>query len=285
MLWPTNSRVRPYISSKFGKRKSPGGIGTTDHKGIDIPLSLGRALVAVADGTVIYRGYRGGWGNHVQVRHNGFIATYSHLKSSTVVKVGQKVREGQRVGDVGMTGNTTGPHVHFEIIVAGVYVDPDAFLSARVSSGQLSNPTGPKPGGPSIPAPEPEKEAPTMQYLKDTSGRHFIFDERGAVNIGTLAPKGVTAQQLIKVTTDRHGEPVQVKPAEMDLAVSMARKRAEQNLAAEVRAFAGAVPKPTVTVNPVNEESIVRKVSAAVASAVAGAVTTAVQGLTFRATK
>ncbi len=103
------------VTSKFGPRKSPGGIGSTDHKGVDLGVSEGTAVTSAASGTVIAAGRAGGLGNSVRIRHDDQTETrYSHL-SDINVKVGQKVVGGEPIGKSGSTGNATGPHLHYEV--------------------------------------------------------------------------------------------------------------------------------------------------------------------------
>jgi len=116
---PTGKFIRPvrggYTTSRFG-----GG-----HRGVDLVVPLGTSVSAADGGTVIYAGYSGSYGNHVKIRHNdGFVTLYAHLKSMSV-KYGDKVYQGQEIGKCGSTGNSTGPHVHFEIIKNGVLVNPE----------------------------------------------------------------------------------------------------------------------------------------------------------------
>jgi hypothetical protein len=146
-VWPNGSAKQPHISSFYGPRKSPGGIGTRIHKGIDIPLPLGAPLVSPQSGTVRVAQYLGGWGNHVEIQHAfGQISTASHMRAIEV-RVGQVVSEGQVIGHVGMTGNTTGPHVHSEIKVNGTYTDPLPWYQARVSPTQQTGGGTVQPGG------------------------------------------------------------------------------------------------------------------------------------------
>ena len=130
MLWPCPSSS--YISSGFGGRRSPGGVGSTNHKGIDIAASAGSAIVAALDGTVIYTGYNVARGNYVMVDHGGGIITlYQHgLNGSICVSSGQTVKQGQRVMSVGSTGYSTGPHLHFEVWENGTPVNPISYVSA-----------------------------------------------------------------------------------------------------------------------------------------------------------
>lgn len=123
--WPTSGR----ISSYFGGRKSPGGIGSTNHKGIDIAVPRGTPIYAADGGTVTYSGWMSGYGYLVQVDHgNGYVTRYGH-NSSLTVSVGQHVYKGQQVARAGSTGNSTGNHCHFEVKINGTSVNPLSYLS------------------------------------------------------------------------------------------------------------------------------------------------------------
>ena len=123
--WPTSGR----ISSYFGGRKSPGGIGSTNHKGIDIAVPRGTPIYAADGGTVTYSGWMSGYGYLVQIDHgNGYVTRYGH-NSSLTVSVGQHVYKGQQVARAGSTGNSTGNHCHFEVRYNGVAKNPLNFLS------------------------------------------------------------------------------------------------------------------------------------------------------------
>ena len=123
--WPTSGR----ISSYFGGRKSPGGIGSTNHKGIDIAVPRGTPIYAADGGTVTYSGWMSGYGYLVQIDHgNGYVTRYGH-NSSLTVNVGQHVYKGQQVARAGSTGNSTGNHCHFEVRYNGVAKNPLNYLS------------------------------------------------------------------------------------------------------------------------------------------------------------
>lgn len=117
-----------YISSEFGGRASPGGIGSTNHKGRDYAAGAGNPIYAAAGGTVTTVAYNGARGNYVVINHgNGLSTLYQHC-SATYVSVGQSVSVGQNIAAVGSTGASTGPHLHFEVWVGGVPVDPRLHL-------------------------------------------------------------------------------------------------------------------------------------------------------------
>lgn len=134
LVWPSDPKG--YINSGFGKRKPPGGIGSSDHRGVDI-ATAGYALAA-ADGTVTIGGYNKARGYYLTVNHGGGIVTlYQHLKEGGyLVRNGQTVKAGQRLGKCGATGNATGVHLHFEVHINGTPVDPEPYLKgAAVVSG------------------------------------------------------------------------------------------------------------------------------------------------------
>ena len=122
--WPVSGRVTSY----FGGRKSPGGIGSTNHKGIDIAAPRGTPVYAADGGTVTYAGWMSGYGYLVRIDHgNGYVTYYGH-NSSLTVSVGQHVYKGQQIARVGSTGNSTGNHCHFEVRYNGVAKNPLNYL-------------------------------------------------------------------------------------------------------------------------------------------------------------
>ncbi|MCL2827421.1 MAG: peptidoglycan DD-metalloendopeptidase family protein [Oscillospiraceae bacterium] len=123
-IWPSDFTNR--VTSGFGPRVSPGGIGSTNHRGIDIaaPGIYGTNILAAASGVVTFSGWMGGFGNVVMINHgNGYVTVYAH-NSVNLVSRNANVVQGQVIARVGSTGNSTGPHIHFEIIRNGVHVDP-----------------------------------------------------------------------------------------------------------------------------------------------------------------
>ena len=122
--WPITGR----ITSRFGGRSSPGGIGSTNHKGIDIAGRYGTPVYAADGGTVVYAGWMGGYGYLIQIDHgNGYVTYYGH-NSSLTASVGQHVHKGQQIARVGSTGNSTGNHCHFEVRYNGVAKNPLNYL-------------------------------------------------------------------------------------------------------------------------------------------------------------
>ena len=117
--------VNGTITSRFGRRSG----GT--HTGLDIANSTGTPIKAAATGTVVYSGYKGSYGNLIIVAHTNSIQTYYAHCSRLYVSVGQTVTQGQVIGAVGSTGNSTGPHLHLEVRVNGVAKNPQNYVYGR----------------------------------------------------------------------------------------------------------------------------------------------------------
>ena len=117
-----------YISSGFGYRTQPIAGASTNHKGIDFAAATGTPIYAAAAGTVISAGYAGNAGNLLVISHgNGLLTYYMHC-NAIYVSAGQKVSKGQNVAAVGTTGNSTGPHLHFQVMLNGTPVNPANYL-------------------------------------------------------------------------------------------------------------------------------------------------------------
>ncbi|MCX7964254.1 MAG: M23 family metallopeptidase [Candidatus Sumerlaea chitinivorans] len=116
------------VSSPFGYRRHPIRGGVRMHKGIDLASWTGTKIFAADSGTVIHSGWLGGYGYCVMVdHHNGYVTVYGHC-SRLLVDVGDNVRRGDYIAQVGSTGASTGPHLHFEVRRNGVPIDPAPFL-------------------------------------------------------------------------------------------------------------------------------------------------------------
>lgn len=125
LAWPTESHN---VTSVFGPRSSPGGVGSTNHDGIDIGVAVGTKVMAADGGEVTRAGAFGGYGNYVEIDHGDGLATfYGHLNSISV-RTGQKVRKGQKIGESGNTGTSTGPHLHFGAHKNGKPTNPRSLL-------------------------------------------------------------------------------------------------------------------------------------------------------------
>jgi murein DD-endopeptidase MepM/ murein hydrolase activator NlpD len=114
------------ISSGFGGRFHPIFKNWKAHTGVDFAAPKGTRVLASADGVVLSAGWRGGYGNAIEIRHGGGITTlYGHLSGfAPGIRAGAAVHQGEPVGYVGMTGFATGPHLHYEFKIAGVHQDP-----------------------------------------------------------------------------------------------------------------------------------------------------------------
>ena len=130
LIWPSDSR---YITDKFGYRDSPTAGASSDHKGVDIGAPYYSDVYAAQSGTVIQAGWNGGYGYCVTIAHAQGVATlYAHL-DDYFVSVGQSVSRGQVIADCGSTGISTGPHIHFEVRVNGVQIDPLPYLPGYIA--------------------------------------------------------------------------------------------------------------------------------------------------------
>ena len=122
------------ISSYYGARSDPMKKKKSYHKGLDLAGRSGNKISVQANGRVVRSEYnKGGYGNIVEIDHgNGFVTKYAHLKKS-YVKKGQHIEAGQAIGELGSTGRSTGPHLHYEILYRGKDVDPLPFIRAKIS--------------------------------------------------------------------------------------------------------------------------------------------------------
>jgi murein DD-endopeptidase MepM/ murein hydrolase activator NlpD len=125
--WP----LAGWLSSNYGKRTDPITGGQENHAGLDISADRGTPVHATADGVVEWAAYSGNYGNCIEISHGFGIGTrFGHL-SGYAVHIGQRVKRGDVIGYVGATGRTTGPHLHYEILLNGSPIDPMRFLGWR----------------------------------------------------------------------------------------------------------------------------------------------------------
>ena len=125
------------LGSAFGWRIDPLNGRSALHTGLDFPADIGTSVLAAAGGIVVTQEYQSAYGNVLEVDHgNNFVTRYAHA-SRTLAKKGDLVKRGQKIAEVGSTGRSTGPHLHFEVLVDGIYQDPQKFLLA---GSQLASP-------------------------------------------------------------------------------------------------------------------------------------------------
>jgi murein DD-endopeptidase MepM/ murein hydrolase activator NlpD len=138
------------LGSGFGWRIDPLSGQRALHTGLDFPADVGTPILAAAGGVVVTQEFHPQYGNMVEVDHgNELVTRYAHASRVRVAK-GDIVKRGQPIADVGSTGRSTGPHLHFEVWLAGVAQDPQKFLRAGDASTQVAS--GP---GVRLPAPAP----------------------------------------------------------------------------------------------------------------------------------
>lgn len=123
-VWPT----RGWVTSDFGSRLDPYTSERVMHAGLDIAGPHGKEVVAPSDGTVVFAGLEGGYGNVLVIDHGYGIKTrYGHL-ASIKVKAGERVKRGDIIAAMGNTGRSTGPHLHYEVRVNGIAQNPRKFI-------------------------------------------------------------------------------------------------------------------------------------------------------------
>ena len=126
----TVSFIKPIngvISSEYGQRNPTTPTVPKNHTGTDIAASIGTKIVSATDGTVILASSEGDYGNHLKIQINDVIIVYAHC-NKLYVKEGEVITQGQEIAEVGSTGNTTGPHLHFEVRYQDRYVNPQLIL-------------------------------------------------------------------------------------------------------------------------------------------------------------
>ena len=117
-----------YFTSGFGVRRSPYGGREKMHEGLDIANYPGTAIRAPADGTVVYAGAKAGYGQTLILDHGYRLETwYAHTRR-ILVRTGQRVRRGEAIAQLGNSGRSTGPHLHYEVRINGIPVDPLSYI-------------------------------------------------------------------------------------------------------------------------------------------------------------
>ena len=123
-IWPVDG----IFVSDFGPRIDPFTGAVRYHKGIDLACVSGTPIYSPADGVVVFGGWTGGWGLNIVVRHTEHVSTrYAHCSSLSSV-VGQRVMRGDLIARVGSTGRSVAPHLHYEVLIDGVQVDPEDYI-------------------------------------------------------------------------------------------------------------------------------------------------------------
>lgn len=118
------------ISSTFGMRTHPFTKKKKQHKGIDIKGEIGDAVYATSSGKIIEAGFNDKFGYHIEIQHDKIYSTRYHHLSKVNVTIGEKVTKGKVIGEIGSTGLSTGPHLHYEVLENGKAIDPKPFIQA-----------------------------------------------------------------------------------------------------------------------------------------------------------
>ena len=120
--------VTGIVTSRYGRRTSPGGIGSANHKGLDIAAKCGTTIKATAGGKVIYSGTKGELGKLIIIDHGNGVQTYYGHCNKLIASVGDIVSAGDKIAEVGKTGSATGYHLHLEVHINGVAVNPQSYI-------------------------------------------------------------------------------------------------------------------------------------------------------------
>lgn len=200
MIWPVDSTQ---ITNSFGNRTKPGGEGVVTHTGVDIGgMEKGTPVYAAGKGTVKEAGCNATEGNFVRIDHgNGQETLYAHCEK-LLVKTGDAVELGQTIATVGSTGQSTGPHLHFEVLVNGVAQDPEAMLKSGQDTAKPEPEKKPEPGN------EPESEvkhAVPMDSVKSTLGGTLTVADEGDVRERMEAKFLVNGQYPVNSKGETYG--------------------------------------------------------------------------------
>ncbi|MBI1362383.1 MAG: peptidoglycan DD-metalloendopeptidase family protein [Proteobacteria bacterium] len=135
-IWPV-VHERTWMSSQYGWRRDPFTKKRAWHGGVDIAGGQNAPVVASSEGIVTYAGFRYGYGLMVELRHaGGFITRYAHL-NKVLAKNGQSLAAGEILGLMGASGRSTGPHLHFEVLVGDHKIDPEPFIKGRMQAARM----------------------------------------------------------------------------------------------------------------------------------------------------
>ena len=127
-IWPVDDNGQGYITSRFGYRQSPITGREELHEGLDIGVWYYTPVLSTADGVISFAGWRSGYGYTVEVDHGfGYVTRYAHL-NNILVEEGQKVKRGDEIALSGNTGQSTGPHLHYEVRINGEPQDPEEYI-------------------------------------------------------------------------------------------------------------------------------------------------------------
>jgi murein DD-endopeptidase MepM/ murein hydrolase activator NlpD len=192
LMIPNSPPVRGPVGSGFGFRQDPFSGRTALHTGLDFPADIGAPVLAAAGGVVLVTDFHPAYGNLVEIDHgNGLVTRYAH-NSKVLVKPGDIVKRSQLVAEVGTSGRSTGPHLHFEVLVDGVPQDPSKFLA----------------GGDGATAAAAKGTRKTAEF----AARASPIQERPAA----IAPgaTGVPARRSVEKSVDKPLEKAVDKPAE-----------------------------------------------------------------------
>jgi murein DD-endopeptidase MepM/ murein hydrolase activator NlpD len=167
LMIPNSRPLLGPVGSGFGFRTDPFSGRAALHTGLDFPAETGTPIMAAAGGVVISAESHPAYGNVVEIDHgNRLVTRYAHA-SKVVVKAGDLVKRGQVVAHVGNSGRSTGPHLHFEVLVEGVPQDPAKFLAGNASATRTLAARSQRSARSGRPRPEPAPDVPRQEPRPD----------------------------------------------------------------------------------------------------------------------
>ncbi len=170
-VWPCPKYTR--VSSPFGYRNGVFVKGAEFHKGVDLAAPTGSPILAARDGKILYAQWSNSFGNWIQIDHGGGItARYGHA-SKLLVSAGQTVKASQQIALVGSTGNSTGPHLHFEVQLNGVPKNPLNYVSSKDKAVSVPT-TSQKSPSASKNSPQKSPGVDIVEYLNSLSNVEVI---------------------------------------------------------------------------------------------------------------
>jgi hypothetical protein len=195
------------LRSGFGMRRHPIIHSSKMHTGVDWAARLGAPILSAGEGTVITAQWAAGYGRRVEIQHaDGVVTTYSHMsRFGTDITPGTQVRQGQVIGFVGSTGLSTGPHLHYEVLINGQFVDPmDIYVPGGASVAAKAGTTPSPPTGQA--AIVPAERAMALQARQSPAAKS------SAVPAAPLAQPSFKVVQSVKHAPVRQAAAAPIQP-------------------------------------------------------------------------
>ena len=209
--WPTHSHSTKGGAS-YGQRglwMGSKSLGPGHHSGTDFPNPTGTPIYAAEDGEVVYKGWGGAYGNLTKIAHGNGVQTWYAHQNSQAVKTGDTVRQGEKIGEVGGTGNVTGPHLHFEVRVSGYDKDPLKWLGGNSIDSSGGGGGGGQSAAQKLASIMPDFDKITKKFEGRAEDLKYFEKTRSPFRSRTQWEKGALAKAMkadfSKKWMDKHG--------------------------------------------------------------------------------